>query len=45
MIWIDAGLNIVKSGKDLMQSEVKVVSKLNLKFSELEFRATLPKHH
>ena len=32
-IWIDAGLNIVKSGKDLKQSEVKVISKLNLKFS------------
>ena len=45
VIWINAGLNIVKSGKDLMQSEVKVVSKLNLKFSEIEFRATLPKHH
>ena len=45
MIWIDAGLNILKSGKDLMESEVKVVSKLNLKFTEIEFRATLPKHH
>ena len=28
-----------------MQSKVKVVSELNLKFSEIEFRATLPKHH
>ena len=28
-----------------MQSEVKVVSELNLKFSEIEFRVTLPKHH
>ena len=45
VIWIDTGLNIVKSGKDLMQSEVKVVSKLNLKFSKIEFRAMLPKHH
>ena len=33
----------MKSGKDLMQSEVKVVSKLNLKFLEIEFRTTLPK--
>ena len=33
VIWIDTRLNIVKSGKDLMQSEVKVVSELNLKFS------------
>ena len=45
IIWIDAGLNIVQFGKDLMQSEVKVISELNLKFSEIEFRVTLPKHH
>ena len=45
VIWIDAGLNKVKSGKDLMQSEVKVVSELNLKFSEIKFKVTLPKHH
>ena len=45
IIWIDAGLTIVKSGKDLMQPEVKVVSELNLKFSKIEFKVTLPKHH
>ena len=45
IIWIDAGLNIVKSGKDLTQTEVKVVSELNIKFAAIEFRATLPKHH
>ena len=45
IIWIDAGLNIVKSGKDLTQSEVKVVSELNIKFAAIEFRATLPKHY
>ena len=45
IIWIDTGLNIVKSGKDLVQSEVKVVSELNIKFAAIEFRATLPKHH
>ena len=28
-----------------MQSEVKVISELNLKFSEIKFRVTLPKHH
>ena len=43
IIWIDTGLNIVKSGKDLAQSEVKVVSELNIKFAAVEFRATLPK--
>ena len=35
----------MKSGKDLMQSEVKVVSELNLKFSKIEFKVTLPKRH
>ena len=45
IIWIDAGLNIVKSGKDLAQSEVKIVSELNIKFAAIEFKATLPKHH
>ena len=43
IIWIDTGLNIVKSGKDLVQSEVKVVSELNIKFAAIEFRATLKK--
>ena len=42
VIWIDAGLNTMKFGKDYMQSEVKVISELNLKFSEIEFRVTLP---
>ena len=45
IIWIDAGLNIFKSGKDLAQSEVKVMFELNIKFAAIEFRATLPKHH
>ena len=34
----------MNSGKDLMQSELKVVSELNLKFSNIKFRATFPKH-
>ena len=38
-------MNIVKSEKDLAQSEVRVVSELNIKFAAIEFRATLPKHH
>ena len=45
IIWIGAGLNIVKSEKDLAQSEVRVVSELNIKFAAIEFRANLPKHH
>ena len=45
IIWIDAGLNIVKAGKDLINTEMKVISALNLKFSAIEFRVTLPKHH
>ena len=28
-----------------MKSEVKVISELNLKLSEIEFRVTLPKRH
>ena len=42
IIRIDARLNI---GRDLMKSEVKVISEYNLKFSEIKFRGTLPKHH
>ena len=42
---INTGLNIVKSGKNLTQSKIKVVSVLNIKFAAIEFRATLPKHH
>jgi len=45
IIWIDAGLNIVKAGKDLINMEMKVISNLNLKFTFIEFRVTLPKHH
>ena len=45
IIWIDAGLNIVKAGKDLIDTEMKVISALNLKFSTIEFKVTLPKHH
>ena len=45
IIWIDAGLNIVKAGKDLINTEMKVISALNLKFTSIEFRVTLPKHH
>ena len=45
ILWIDAGLNIVKSGKDLAQTEVKIILELNIKFAAIEFRATLPKHH
>ena len=41
IIWIDAGLNIVKAGKDLVNTEMN----LNLKFTSIEFRVTLPKHH
>ena len=43
--WVDAGLNISRSGKYLIQEELKVVSALNLKFSTIEFRVTLLKHH
>jgi hypothetical protein len=38
-------LNIVKAGKDLINTEMKVISNLNLKFTSIEFRVTLPKHH
>jgi len=45
IIWIDSGLNIVKAGKDLINTEMKVISDLNIKFESIEFRITLPKHH
>ena len=45
IIWIDAGLNITKAGKDLVQYDLKVVSDLNIKFSTIKFKTTLPKHH
>ena len=45
IIWIGSGLNIVKAGKDLVDTEMKVISALNVKFASIEFRVTLPKHH
>ena len=45
IIWIDAGLNIVKAGKDLIITKMKVISALNIKFTAIEFRVTLPKHY
>ena len=38
IIWIDAGLNISRSGKDIIQSEIKVVSALDMKFSDIDPR-------
>ena len=38
IIWIDTGLNIVKAGKDLINTEMKVISSLNLKFESIKFR-------
>ena len=35
IIWIDARLNIVKAGKDLINTEMKVISALNIKFYPL----------
>ena len=37
IIWIDAGLNIIKAGKDLINTEMKVISDLNIKFESIEF--------
>ena len=45
IIWINAGLNIVKAGKDLIDTDMKVISGLNLQFETIKFRVTLPKHH
>ena len=45
IIWMDAGLNIARTGKDIVQSEMKIVSALDMKFSNIKFRVTLPKHH
>ena len=45
IIWIDSGLNIIKAGKDLINTEMKVITHLNIKFESIEFRVTLPKHH
>ena len=45
IIWIDSRLNIVKAGKDLINTEMKVILSLNLKFTPIKFRVTLPKHH
>ena len=41
-IWIDSGLNIVKAGKDLIDTEMKVISALNVKFTSIEFRVPSP---
>ena len=32
-------------GKDLINTEMKVISSLNVKFAIIEFIVTLPKHH
>ena len=45
IIWIDSGLNIIKAGKDLINTEMKVISALNIKFATIEFRVSLPKHY
>ena len=45
IIWIDAGLNIIRSGNALVQEKMKVISALNLKFTAIKFKLTLPKHH
>ena len=45
IIWIDSRINIVRVGKDLIDTDMKVISSLNLKVTTIEFRVTLPKHH
>ena len=45
IVWTDSGINILKAGKDMTESETSVVPELNLKFSSIEFRYALPKHH
>ena len=45
IIWIDAGLNIIKSGREIAQNSTSNIPGLNLKFQNIEFRSTLPKHH
>ena len=45
IIWFNAGLNITRSEKNNTQSEQNFISALDLKFSAIEFRVTLPKHH
>ena len=37
IIWIDAGFNITRSGKDLVQKDMRVISALHLKFAAIEF--------
>ena len=44
IIWIDSGLIIIKAGQDRINTEMKVISSLNIKFASIEFRFTLPKH-
>ena len=45
IIWIDSGLNIIKAGKDLINTEMKVISAHNVKFATIQFRVTLSKPH
>lgn len=37
-------LDIVKAGKDLINTEMRVISSLYIKFESIEFRVNLPKH-
>ena len=45
IIWIDAGIYTTRYGKYIVQSELRVLSALVLKLSDIEFRVTLSKHH
>jgi len=45
VVWVDAGLNIIRAGKDVQASEEILIPNLNTKFAGVEFRTTLPKHH
>ena len=45
IILIDSALNIIKAGKDLIITEMKVITALKVNFATIKFRVTLPKHH
>ena len=45
VVWVDAGLNIIRAGKDVKESEEILIPNLHTKFAEVEFRTTLLKHH
>ena len=45
IIWSDTRLNIIKAGKDFVNTEMKVISAFNVKFATIKYRVTLPKHH